>query len=340
MKEIAIVILNWNGQHFLEEYLPKLVLQSSGARIIVADNDSSDDSITFLKKNYPQIELILNKQNGGFAKGYNDALSQVQAKYYLIINSDIEVSENWLSPLFEAIQDEELAAVQPKILSLHKRNYFEHAGAVGGFIDKNLYPFCRGRIFNVCEEDLGQYDSQTEVFWTSGACMLIKANVFHAVNGFDEDFFAHMEEIDLCWRIKKMGYKLAVVPQSKVFHVGGGTLNYDSPNKVYLNFRNSLFMLCKNYEGLLFPKLFYRLFLDGIAAIQFIFKGRPTYTLAVLKAHFSFYGKIAKMLQKRKFIKSTTNSKMKNPSYSGSIVWAFYFKRIQKFSELNQRLFK
>lgn len=340
MNDIAVVILNWNGQKFLEKFLPSLIKYSQGARIIVADNLSSDDSISFLKNTYPQVELILNKQNGGFAKGYNDAFKQIDAKYYLLINSDVEVSENWLEPLFEAIQKENVAAVQPKILAYHNKTHFEHAGAVGGFLDRNLYPFCRGRILDACEEDLGQYDGEAEVFWTTGACMLIRSEIYDELGGFDEDFFAHMEEIDLCWRIKRLGYRLLAVPQSKVYHVGGGTLNYESPNKVYLNFRNNLYMITKNYQGSLFLKLGYRMILDGIAGTQFLVKGRFSYFRAVLRAHGTFYRNISKMLKKRKAFQPKKSKFNAKATYSGSILWAFFFKGIRKFSDLNQRLFK
>lgn len=339
-KDIAIVILNWNGQKFLEQFLPTLIKFSADARIIVADNYSTDESVSFIQHNFPQAELVLNKENGGFAKGYNDALKQISAKYFLLINSDIEVSENWLNPLFQAIQKENLAAVQPKILSFHKKEYFEHAGASGGFLDKNGYPFCRGRLFDLCEKDENQYDGETDVFWTTGACMLIRSEVFQEVGGFDEDFFAHMEEIDMCWRIKRLGYDLKAIPSSTVYHVGGGTLNYESPNKVYLNFRNNLYMLTKNYQGILALKLLYRMILDGVAGMQFLLKGRFSYFRAILRAHGTFYRNFSKMLRKRKAFQPERSLFNTKGYYSGSILWAFYFKGIRKFSDLNQRLFK
>jgi GT2 family glycosyltransferase len=340
IEKTTIVILNWNGEKFLNDFLPSLIKYSNGCRIIVADNKSSDGSIVFLQQNFPQVEFVLNDENGGFAKGYNDALKRINAEFYVLINSDVEVSENWLNPLLEAIKkDEKLAAVQPKILAFHEKTSFEHAGASGGFIDKNYYPFCRGRIFNLIEQDKSQYDGEIEVFWTSGACMLIRSSVFHQVNGFDEDFFAHMEEIDMCWRIKRLGYRLKIIPSSHVYHVGGGTLNYESPNKVYLNFRNSLFMITKNHQGVLVLKLFYRLTLDGIAALHFLSKGKFSFLLAVLKAHFSFYKLLPKMVRKRKAF--SPDKKLFNQAgfYKGSILWAYYFKKIKVFSKLNMRFF-
>lgn len=340
--ELAIVILNYNGRNYLEQFLPSVIEHSEGVRIIVADNKSTDDSIQFLENTYPFIEVVLNLANGGFAKGYNDALSKITSNYYLLLNSDIEVTEGWLNPLIDVIKEDKVAGCQPKILSYYTKNVFEHAGASGGFLDRNFFPFCRGRIFDLIEVDNGQYNNTQEIFWASGACMLIKSSVFHEVGGFDEDFFAHMEEIDMCWRIKKLGYQFKVVPSSTVYHVGGGTLAYHSPKKTYLNFRNSLFMITKNYEGLLVVKLFYRLLLDGIAGVVFILKGSPSHTLSVLKAHRDFYRKLLKMLNKRNSLKNSPKCKQSELGgfYRGSILWARYFKGIMKYSELNHRLFK
>jgi hypothetical protein len=285
------------------------------------------------------VKIIENTENGGFAKGYNDALKQVHEPYYLLLNSDIEVTENWLNPLFLAIQQKNVAAVQPKIKSFHKKTLFEHAGAVGGFIDSNFYPFCRGRIFDIIEEDTSQYDYPMEVFWTSGACMLIQKEIYWKVGGLDEDFFAHMEEIDLCWRIKKRGLSLQVVPQSTVYHVGGGTLDYESPRKTFLNFRNSLYMITKNYDGWLFGKIFYRLCLDGIAGAMFLLKGKPKLTITIIKAHFAFYQSLNKMLSKREK-GNFTAFKTINGVYNGSILWAFYVHGVKIFSKLNARKFE
>ena len=339
MEEIAIVILNFNGKSYLEKFLPSVIKHSPNTEIYVADNKSTDDSIHFLKTYYPEIKLIINESNGGFAKGYNDALKQVNSKYYLLLNSDIEVTSNWLTPLYNTLSSEKIAACQPKILAYDDKNRFEHAGACGGFLDINYYPFCRGRILEQTEIDINQYDYSQEIFWASGACLLIKADLFHKLDGFDEDFFAHMEEIDLCWRIKKLGYQIYVNPQSIVYHVGGGTLNYMSPFKTYLNFRNSLFMILKNHEGFYFFKIFKRLILDGLAGILFITKGQISHTFAVIKAHFSFYKYFFIMLKKRKKIKLQTTKINNKGLYKGNILWAKYVKRIISFNLLNHRLF-
>ena len=340
MNQLAIVILNWNGKDFLAKFLPSVLKYSSTARIVVADNDSTDDSVLFLKKNYPNVELVINDSNGGFAKGYNDALKQIQSSYYLLLNSDVEVTENWLVPLMEAMKDTSVAGCQPKVLSYQDRNRFEHAGAAGGFLDHNYYPFCRGRIFETTEMDTNQYDHEMEVFWTSGACMLIRSEVFHEVGGFDEDFFAHMEEIDLCWRIKRKGHSFKVIPSAVVYHVGGGTLSYFSPKKTYLNFRNSLFMITKNHEGMLFFKLIYRGILDGLAAGMFLISGKPQHFMAVFKAHLSYYGKLNTMLKHRKRLKESSIKFNETGLYHGSILWAKYFKKIKDFNKLNMRFFK
>ncbi len=338
--QLAIVILNWNGKHFLEQFLPSVITHSENAKIIVADNASTDDSVSFVRQHYPQIEIIINESNGGFAKGYNDALKHVSSPYYLLLNSDIEVSPDWLKPLIHAMNNEKIAGCQPKVIAYKERFRFEHAGASGGFLDHNFFPFCRGRIFSEIEADQGQYENEMKIFWSSGACMLIRSELFHQVGGFDEDFFAHMEEIDLCWRIKRLGYEFMVAPSSTVYHVGGGTLDYLSPRKTYLNFRNSLFMICKNYTGWLFPKLFYRMSLDGVAASMFLLSGKPRHFWAVFKSHVDFYLVFGKMYAKRKQIQRTENNTTLSGFYSGSILWARYFKQIKSFSKLNARFFK
>jgi GT2 family glycosyltransferase len=334
--DVAIVILNWNGKEHLAHFLPSVIKFSEQARIIIADNASSDESIHFIKTTYPSIEIIENTSNFGFAQGYNEALQKINSTYYLLLNSDIEVSKNWIAPLYNEIQNPLIAGCQPKIKSYRLKTHFEHAGAAGGYIDHNYYPFCRGRILHQIEEDHGQYDNITEIFWASGACFLIKAEIFHAQKGFDNSFFAHMEEIDLCWRIQKSGYQFLIVPESTVYHLGGGTLPYLSPQKTFLNFRNSLFMITKNHDGLLLPKLFYRLLLDGIAGLLFTFKGSPSHTISILKAHYAFYKRIPILLKQRK---ENPKIKTKLNFYRGSILWAFYFKRIKTFKKLNHRLF-
>lgn len=298
--KVAIVILNYNGKAHLERYLPSVIEHSAPHEIIVADNASTDDSLDFLTQNYPQIPLIINKENGGFAKGYNDALAQVEADYYVLLNSDVEVTANWVDAIVERMESNpKVVAAQPKILSYTEKNKFEHAGAAGGFIDKNYYPFCRGRIFSSAEEDHGQYDSELQIFWATGACMFIRAKAFHDAGGFDADFFAHMEEIDLCWRLQNMGHEIWCYPSSTVYHLGGGTLNYMSPFKTFLNFRNNLYMIHKNHDGFVLGIILKRLVLDGIAGAKFFFGGQFKHTWAVLKAHFAYYGQIGKLNKKR-----------------------------------------
>lgn len=316
-----------------------IIAFSGDARVILADNASTDDSVDFVRKNFPTVEIVVNSSNGGFAKGYNDALKQVESRYYLLLNSDIEVTENWLEPLLGLMKDDSVAGCQPKVLSYHDKSKFEHAGASGGFLDVDYFPFCRGRILGSTENDEQQYNTPSEVFWATGAALLIRSDVFHRLGGFDESFFAHMEEIDLCWRAKKMGYSFYVQPESVVYHVGGGTLSYMSPRKTYLNFRNSLYMIVKNHEGLLFPKLFFRMVLDGIAGVRFLIKGELKNLWAVLHSHFSMYANLSSLLKKRKQIRKATIHPNNKGCYKGSILWAYYFKRISKFSQLNQRLF-
>jgi len=340
MKDVAVVILNWNGLNFLEKFLGDVVKHSGDAQVVVADNDSSDASLEYVKKAFPSVKIILNESNGGFAKGYNDALKRVDAKYYILLNSDIEVTENWIRPLLAQMNDDNIAGCQPKIRSYHKKSHFEHAGASGGYLDKNYFPFCRGRIFSHVEEDRGQYNDTKEVFWATGAAFMIRADAYHEVGGFDEDFFAHMEEIDLCWRLKKRNYRFLIVPESTVYHVGGGTLPYTSPRKTYLNFRNSLMMIIKNHDGLLFPKLFHRLCIDGIAACRFILSGEFSNFAAVFKAHMYQYSHFRTLLRKRKSIRNSSTQFNTTGLFGQNILWNNYVKGIKEFSKLNQRFFK
>lgn len=338
LNRTAIVILNWNGKTFLEQFLPSVISYSKGARIIVADNASTDQSIEFLKANFPDVELIQNPSNGGFAKGYNEALQHVDSEFYILLNSDIQLTENWLDPLLQVFKDENVAGCQPKVLSFQDQKSFEHAGASGGFLDTNYFPFCRGRILTSVEEDHGQYDNQQEVFWSTGACLAIRSELFHKVGGFDEDFFAHMEEIDLCWRLKRMNYRFLIEPKSVVYHVGGGTLPYNSPRKAYLNFRNSLFMLTKNHQGILLPKVVWRMMIDGVAAISFLAKGEFRHFGAVFHAHFSFYSKLGTFLKKRKVVKKTSTTFNSVGMFRGNILWNYYVKGVKRYSDLNKRL--
>ena len=329
--KVAVVILNWNGRALLEQFLPSVVRNTPEATIYVADNASTDDSVDFIQKNFPQVKIIQNKVNGGFAKGYNDALKDLQEDIFVLLNSDVEVTEAWLPPLvIEFAKDPRVAAVQPKIKNYRKKDFFEYAGAAGGFIDSLGYPYCRGRIFDTLEQDLGQYNDTTDIFWASGACMAITKSAFFEAGGFDEDFFAHQEEIDLCWRLFNLGYKMKAVGTSEVYHLGGGTLNNMNPKKTFYNFRNSLFALVKNapQKGL-FLKIFSRLILDGVAAVRLLLLLMPSHTLAILKAHFSFYAHVKKMWKKRNY----SQKKMKY-SHKTSVVWSYYMERNTKFVKL------
>jgi len=338
LKRIAIVILNWNGKKYLEKFLPLLVqFQTKDAEIVVADNASDDDSVLFLRSNYPEIRIIINPFNEGFAKGYNLALKQIETEYYILLNSDIEVTENWIKPVIDLMDSDPLiGACQPKIRSYLDPKKFEYAGAAGGFIDKYGYPFCRGRIFQNIEEDHGQYDDQIEIFWATGACMFVRARLFHDFGGFDEDFFAHMEEIDFCWRLKNAGYKIMYCPTSTVFHIGGGTLPKISWRKTYLNFRNNFFLLYKNLPDDRLIKVFSaRFILDGIAAIKFLIQAGFKDFWAVSRAHLSFYRTLKRTKQKRHLL---NHGSMKNV-YGKNIVSEYYLKGKRKFSQLNPEKF-
>jgi len=299
--KIAVVILNWNGKKLLEQFLPSVVQNSPEATVYLADNASTDDSISFVTKHFPTVQIIKNEYNFGYAQGYNEALKQVHTDIYALVNSDVEVTLNWLQPILETFKNEtNTAIVQPKILDYKRKDYFEYAGAGGGFIDKYGYPFCRGRIFETIEKDLGQYNDTCDIFWASGACFFIRSSVFKELNGFDVDFFAHQEEIDLCWRAINKNYTIKYNGLSTIYHVGGATLNEENPKKTFLNFRNSLFMLTKNLpKEKLFKILFIRMLLDGIAGIRFLFQGKFAHFFAVLKAHFHYYHSINRNLKKR-----------------------------------------
>ncbi|HCQ12648.1 glycosyltransferase family 2 protein [Flavobacterium sp.] len=300
-KKIAVVILNWNGAKLLEQFLPSVVSFSDEATIYVADNASTDTSIEVVKSKFPSVKIIQNDSNYGFANGYNVALKNVEEDYYCLLNSDVEVTANWLTPILSTFENEkEIAIIQPKILDFKNKELFEYAGAAGGFIDKYGYPFCRGRVFNTIEKDLNQYDDEREIFWATGACFFVRKEVYRKLNGFDGDFFAHQEEIDLCWRAFNLGYKAKYTYKSVVYHVGGATLNEGNPRKTFLNFRNSLLMLLKNLpKNQLFKIIFIRLVLDGIAGVQFIVKGKFKHCFAIVKAHYSFFELISRNLKKR-----------------------------------------
>lgn len=299
--KIAVVILNWNGKKLLEQFLPSVVQNSPEATIYVADNNSSDDSISYVTTHFPSVQIIKNDYNFGFAQGYNKALQSVDTDIFALVNSDVEVTQNWLQPILETFKNEpNTAIVQPKILDYKRKDYFEYAGGGGGFIDQYGYPYCRGRVFETLEKDWGQYNDTCEIFWASGACFFIRSAVYIELNGFDGDFFAHQEEIDLCWRAKNKNYSIKYNGLSTIYHVGGATLNEESPKKTFLNFRNSLFMLTKNLpKEKLFRIVFFRMVLDGIAGIRFLLQGKFTHLFAVLKAHFHYYHLIKRNLNKR-----------------------------------------
>ncbi len=332
MSRVAVVILNYNGKELLKKFLPSVIQFSSDARIVVADNNSSDGSQTFLTSEFPSVELIPIASNLGFCGGYNFALSRVTADYYVLLNSDVEVTANWLTPMTSLLdRDPGIAAVQPKILSYREKDKFEYAGAAGGYVDTLGYPFCRGRIFEVTEVDNGQFDDTVPVFWATGACMVVRANLYHSMGGLDEAFFAHMEEIDLCWRFNRAGYNVMYCGQSCVYHVGGATLDQSNPRKTYYNFRNGLTLLIKNLPTwqLLF-KLPLRWSLDWVAAIRFLFSGGSKDFLAVLRAHVYIIRHLPG-IARRRF--SHLPYKVSN-IYSGSIVFDFFVRGKRKFNEL------
>ncbi len=334
MEKIAVVILNWNGTKLLEHFLPSIVQYSQEATVYVADNASTDDSIAFVKANFPTVKIIENDDNYGFAKGYNEALKHIDAAIYALVNSDIEVTEHWLQPILEMFEKEpKTVIIQPKILDFKNKEYFEYAGAAGGFLDQYGYAYCRGRIFETIEKDAGQYDDNCELFWGSGACFFIRSSVYKSNNGFDEDFFAHQEEIDLCWRVFNKGLKIKYNSASVVYHVGGATLQLGNPKKTYLNFRNSLFMLIKNVPTKsLFQVLFVRMILDGVAGAKFLFEGQFKHLLAILKAHYSVYSQFLHFYKKRDNLQSSTYYTIK------SIVYLYYIKNVKIFQ--NSRTIK
>lgn len=327
----AVVILNWNGKNLLEKFLPPVVSHSKEANIYVADNASTDDSVDFLKENFPEITILQNNENGGYAKGYNDALSHLEEEILVLLNSDVEVTADWLVPIIECFKKQpNTAAVQPKILDYKNKEYFEYAGAAGGFIDQLGYPFCRGRIFDTVEKDEGQYNDEIEIFWASGACLAIRKKVFEEVGKLDEAYFAHQEEIDLCWRIRNFGYQIKYIPKSAVYHVGGATLKNTDARKTYYNFRNSLFNLVKNSAGeTIWVLIFLRLVLDGVAGVHFLIQLKPKHTWAIVSAHFSFWGNLRKMLKKRKGL-----PKKKIKLLIFSVVYHYYVQDKKTYAEL------
>jgi GT2 family glycosyltransferase len=344
---VAVVLLNWNGKQFLEKFLPSVCASAyPNLAVYLADNDSGDDSVDFVRKAYPSVKVILNGVNAGFAAGYNMALEKIRADYYVLLNQDVEVTPGWIAPVIRLMEsDQAIAACQPKILSYRQKGHFEYAGASGGFIDRFGFPFCRGRIFDTVEEDRGQYDTPRQVFWATGAALFIRAELYHRAGGLDPYFFAHMEEIDLCWRLQRMGYAVWCCPQSTVYHVGGGSLAQGSPRKMFLNFRNNLIMMHKNMHGWeRFAALFIRLMLDGMAACRSIVMGYPSEIKAILKAHFAYYRWLfgAKRSDHTSKIKHIAICKINRLSgiYPRSIAWQYFVRRHKTFYILYKHLQK
>jgi len=339
MLKAAIVILNWSTRHYLEKFLPYVLQYSNlkGVKVFVADNGSHDDSVEFLEKNYPEKTGIIRlEKNYGFAEGYNRALQQVEAEYFILLNSDVEPSPGWLTPLFDLMEsDKMIAACMPKIMSYEQRDFFEYAGAAGGFIDKYGFPFCQGRVFNSLETDYGQYDRITEIFWASGACMMIRGPLFKITGGFDPLFFAHMEEIDLCWRLKNRGYKIMFQPASRVYHIGGGTLSSESHKKVFLNYRNNLFLLYKNLPRETRWTIFFsRIFFDGASVLKFLFQASFRKSFAIVKAYYAFLCNVKKYAEfgksEERFISGTSHREI----YPRSIVIDYFLRKKYTFKSL------
>lgn len=338
MIKTAIVILNWNGLAFLKKFLNNVIDNSRGEGVVVyvADNGSTDGSVEWLKEQGERVTVINLDKNYGFAEGYNRALKSIEAKYYLLLNSDIEVTPGWLDSMVNFMETHpEVASAQPKIRSFNNKEKFEYAGAGGGFLDKYGYPVCRGRVFHVTETDKGEYDSPWEIFWATGACTIIRSDAWKRCGGFDGDFFAHMEEIDLCWRFHKAGYKVALVAEAVVYHVGGGTLPYNSPFKTYLNFRNGLFLLYKNLPDKDFRKImFIRMVLDGAASLFFLVKLQFRSAYTVLKAHIDFHRSKESLERKREETKKLGSASVEGLIIDRSIVYQFYIKRRRSFREI------
>lgn len=337
----AVVILSYNSIDWHKLFLPKIIEQSaSGYDVIVVDHASPDNTSEFIQHAFPSVKLIRLEENHGFAWGYAEALKQVQAEYYILLSSDFEVTDNWFPPLLAAMrQYPSLAACQPKIRYWKDRPYFEYAGAAGGFMDKWGYMFCRGRIFNTLEQDQHQYDDDIEVFWASGGCLMVRADKYHEAGGLDADLFAHMEEIDLCWRLKNAGYKIGAIGGSTVFHVGGSIISYGSPQKTYYNFRNNLVLLLKNERAArLFWLIPLRLVLDGVACLPFLLKGDVKNIWAVAKAHFHFYGSFGKWFRKRKAAQQLIRNRNTTGIHPHSIVAQYFIKGLKTFDKINAEM--
>ena len=339
MTKLSIVILNWNGVSYLRTFLPEVVKTAAipGVEVVVADNGSTDESVQWIKENLKDVKVIEFDTNYGFTGGYNRALKEINSEYYLILNSDVKPTDGWLQPLIAAMdRDQNIAACMPKTLAFHSPNHFEYAGAAGGYIDRFGFPFCRGRILSQVEVDNGQYNDTCDIFWATGACMMVRASAFHAVGGFDEFFFAHMEEIDLCWRFKNMGHRITFIPNSIVYHVGGGTLPNNNPRKLFLNYRNNLILLVKNLpSGMLLTTLFFRLIMDMAAAFVFLLSGKWRFAMAVIKAYWAFYNKSLHYKRLRKQLEHPSRNTLHKEIYRGSIIYDFFVKRKKTFSAIN-----
>jgi len=335
MKKILVAVLNYNGLHHLQKFLPSVAAHSSNAEILLIDNASTDGSVEWIQKNYSHIRTVRLDKNYGYAGAYTRILMKEDADYFVILNNDVEVTPGWIEKMRAVLEEnDKVAAVQPKLLQYDKRTVFEYSGACGGHLDALGYPFCRGRIFDTSEEDKHQYDTPSEIFWTCGAAMMIRADVFKKAGGFDETFFTHQEEIDLCWRIQRLGYKLKNVPDVTVFHLGGGTLAEGSDKKIFYNFRNSLFNLIKNYPtGKVWIIVLMRLMLDGIYALRMIFAGKWKVPFIILKSHVSFYVSLPSLLKKRKELTSYLKFDI-YPDYKGSVVWQYFVRRKRRFQEI------
>ncbi|MDX1641012.1 MAG: glycosyltransferase family 2 protein [Balneolaceae bacterium] len=333
----SLIIVTWNGLEYLQKFLPSVVQSDyPHFEIIIANNASEDSTVTWIEDYYPQCKIVSYDRNYGYAAGNNQAVKYAQGDILVFLNNDVQVDSNWLTHLNKVFQDKSVGAAQPKLRSFKEPDYFEYAGAAGGFIDWMGYPFCRGRIIDHLEKDEGQYDEAIDIFWASGAAFAIQKKVFQDTGGFDEDFEFHMEEIDLCWRCLKLGQKIKYSPNSVVYHLGGGSLPHGSPRKVFYNYRNSLVMLLKNLDRFIISKLFFRLILDGVSGIRSLLKGKPSETWAIIRAHFSFYGMIPQTLKKRNSLKqSLTNPTPKNLILGRLLIIDYFLKGKKKFDDLN-----
>lgn len=336
MATATTLILNYNGKKHLEKFLPGILLTNTDYPVIIGDNASTDDSIDFLKQSFPQVKLVEFSENYGYCGGYNRLIAEVDSDYLVIMNSDVATTANWLPPLTNYLDaHHEVAAVQPKILSEAQPEYFEYAGASGGYLDRFGYPFCRGRIFDHVEKDNGQYNDEHKVFWVSGACFVVRRSAFLEAGGFDTDFFAHMEEIDLCWRMQRLGHNIFVVPSSKVYHVGGGTLDYNNPFKTYLNYRNGLNLLIKNLpKSHLWATVLARVCFDMLSIGYYFMQGKFKQGFSVCKAHWAVLSGLSQTLQKRKQFNQSHQDKQLVKLTKLTLIWQFFVKRKAKFTEL------